>query len=277
MTRSPSKWRVAVLVTLAIVAFAGNSLLARAALKGDLIGPGTFTAIRLAAGAAILLPFFRFRSRPQINWRGSVALVVYAVGFGFAYIGLGTATGALILFAAVQATILAAGALGGDRPRVIDLTGIGCALAGVLVLVGGDVAPGPPWAMASMIVAGIAWGLYSLMGRASSDPVGLTAKNFLLSALLCAPLPLLETNVPATGTGIGLAVLSGAFASGLGYAIWYKAVPQLPHASVGAVQLATPVVAALAAFPLLAEPLTPRLAAAALLILGGIAATLRKK
>nr|WP_276616552.1 EamA family transporter [Sphingomonas sp. SFZ2018-12] len=127
-----------------------------------------------------------------------------------------------------------------------------------------------------MVVAGIAWGLYSVLGRSAADPARRTAGNFLVAALVAAPLPLLDAGpAPAFG-GVALAIASGAFASGLGYVAWYRVVPRLPHATVGAAQLATPVVAALAAAVLLGEPLTVRLAVAAALILGGIAATLRR-
>lgn len=265
-----------VLAVLAIMAFAGNSLPARAALVDGQIGPGSFTAIRLAAGAVVLLPWLLRGPRERPSWRGSLALFVYCGAFSFAYVELNAATGAMVLFAVVQITIIAASFLSGNRIRGIDTAGVVLAMAGVGILLGARAAPGPILAMLSMIVAGIAWGLYSAMGRSTADPARRTAGNFLLAALCSAPLPLLDGGHAITASGTILAIASGAITSGLGYVIWYKVVPRLPHATVGAAQLATPVVAAIAAAVLLSEPLTWRLALAALLIIGGIAATLRR-
>lgn len=265
-----------VLTTLAIMGFAANSLLARAALGGGLIGPGSFTAIRLAAGAAIILPWLLRGQREPVSWRGAIALLGYAAAFSFAYVRLNAATGAMVLFAAVQATILAATALSGGRLRAIEVAGVVLAMAGVVVLIGDHAAPGPLLAIFSMAAAGVAWGLYSVLGRSTADPARRTAGNFALAALIAAPLPLLDGGQGPAFAGVALAVASGAFASGLGYLAWYKVVPRLPGATVGAAQLATPVLAAIAGAALLDEPLTLRLAVAALLILGGIAATLRR-
>ena len=265
------------LALLAVAAFAGNSLLARAALGEGAIGAGSFTAIRLGAGAVVLLPWLLRGPRAgTFSWPGALALFVYCAGFSFAYVELGAATGAMVLFAAVQATVLASGALSGQRVRAGDLAGIALALGGVALLLGAHLAPGPLLAIASMIAAGIAWGLYSVLGRSAPDPARRTAGNFALAALLAAPLVLLDSGAGVTASGAGLAIASGAVTSGLGYVVWYRLVPRLPNAAVGAVQLATPVVAAIAAAALLAEPLTWRLALAAALILGGIALTLRR-
>lgn len=266
------------LAVLAVGAFAGNSLLARAALGEGLIGAGSFTAIRLGAGAAVLLPWLLREGNitDAFSWRGALALFAYCAGFSFAYVELGAATGAMVLFAAVQATVLASAALSGQRVRAGDLAGIALALGGVAVLLAVRLSPGPLLATASMITAGIAWGLYSVLGRSAADPARRTAGNFALAALLAAPLPLFDGGMAISLHGAVLAIVSGALTSGLGYVAWYRLVPRLPHAAVGAVQLATPVVAALVAVVLLAEPLTWRLALAAALILGGIAITLRR-
>lgn len=264
------------LAVLAIMAFAGNSLLARAALADGQIGPGSFTAIRLAAGAAILLPWLFRGVRERPNWRGALALFVYCGAFSFAYVELSAATGAMVLFAAVQVTIVTASFLSGTRLRAIDVAGVVLAMTGVVILLGANATPGPIVAMLSMIAAGVAWGLYSVLGRTTADPARRTAGNFLLAALLAVPLPLLDSGHDFTASGIGLAIASGAITSGLGYLAWYKVIPRLPQATVGAAQLATPVVAALAAAALLSEPLTSRLALAAVLIIGGIAATFRR-
>lgn len=276
MTMPPARFAIATLGALAVAAFAGNSLLARAALGDGLIGPGSFTAIRLFAGAAVLLPWLLGGAREWPQWRGALALFIYCAAFSFAYVELGAATGAMLLFAAVQTTVLIAGTLTGKPARATDLAGIIVALGGVGVLLGAHVAPGPLLAVASMIAAGVAWGLYSVMGRSAADPARRTAGNFALAALFAAPLPLLDAGAPIAPLGLVLAILSGAITSGLGYVAWYRLVPRLPHAAVGSVQLATPVVAALAAAILLSEPLTLRLGIAAALILGGIAMTLRR-
>jgi drug/metabolite transporter (DMT)-like permease len=264
------------LLALAIMAFAGNSLLARAALADGQIGPGSFTALRLAAGAVILLPWFLRGVRERPNWRGALALFLYCGAFSFAYVELNAATGAMVLFAAVQATIMVASVLTGNRLRAIDVGGVMLAMAGVAILLGANAAPGPIMATLSMIIAGVAWGLYSVMGRSTADPARRTAGNFLLAALFSIPLPLLDTGFDVTAHGMVLAIASGAITSGLGYVAWYKVIPRLPPVTVGAAQLATPVVATLAAAALLSEPLTLRLAAAALLIVGGIAVTFRR-
>lgn len=276
MRLTPSHLTTVILAALAIMAFAGNSLLARAALADGQIGPGSFTAIRLAAGAVVLLPWLLRGAGERPSWRGALALFVYCGAFSFAYVELNAATGAMVLFAAVQTTILAASFRSGNRIRAIDVAGVVLAMAGVGILLGSRAAPGPILAMLSMIVAGVAWGLYSVMGRSTADPARRTAGNFLLAALFSMPLPLLDAGHQLTAGGVALAIASGAITSGLGYVIWYKVVPRLPHATVGAAQLATPVVAALAAAVLLGEPLTGRLTLAALLIIGGIAATLRR-
>lgn len=276
MRQTASHLATFALAALAIVAFAGNSLLTRAALADGQIGPGSFTAIRLGAGAVVLLPWLLRGQREWPSWRGALALFLYCWAFSFAYVELNAATGAMVLFAAVQLTVLAASFVSGNRLRVIDLAGVLLAMAGVGILLGARAAPGPILAMLSMIIAGVAWGLYSVMGRSTADPARRTAGNFLLAALFSAPLPLLDAGRAITASGTTLAVVSGAITSGLGYVIWYKVVPRLPPATVGAAQLATPVVAALTAALLLSEPLTWRLALAALLIIGGIAVTLRR-
>jgi len=264
------------LAALAITAFAGNSLLARAALGNGEIGPGSFTAIRLAAGAFVLLPWLLRGKREWPSWRGALALLVYCGAFSFAYVALNAATGAMVLFASVQMTILGAGHLSGTRIRALDLAGVALAMAGVAILLSANLEPGPILALLSMIVAGVSWGIYSILGRSAADPARRTAGNFLIAVLLAAPLPILDTGLAYSVFGLGLAIASGAIASGLGYVVWYMAVPRLPHATGGAARLATPIVATIAAAALPSEPLTLRLAIAALFILGGITATLKR-
>ena len=261
----------------AITAFAGNSLLTRAALGNDLIGPAAFSSIRLAAGAVILLPWFLRGGPRRVDMRQALALLVYVVAFSFAYRALNAGTGAMILFAAVQATIVSSAWSAGQPLRGIETTGVALAILGMIALFGvpgGDVPLFPTLTMAG---AGCAWGLYTIMGRGTDLPARSTAGNFLIAAVIAAPLPLIEGHTVLTMTGITLAIIAGALTSALGYVIWYAVVPQLRHATIGAAQLATPVIAAIGGALFLGETLTWRLGVAATLILGGIALTLRQR
>ena len=259
----------------AITAFAGNSLLTRAALGNHLIAPGAFASIRLAAGAIILLPWF-LRSGPRrIGLRQTLVLLIYVVAFSFAYRVLNAGIGAMILFAAVQATIVLAANNAGDRLGGIELIGMALALLGIIVLFGMPGGTVPLVAALTMAGAGCAWGFYTIMGRGTDHPARSTAGNFLVAAIIAAPLPLIEGRTAMTMTGILLAIIAGTLTSGLGYVVWYAVVPKLRHATIGAVQLATPVLAAIGGALFLGETLTLRLMLAAGLILGGIALTLR--
>ena len=261
----------------AIIAFAGNSLLTRAALGNDLIAPGAFSAIRLTAGAIILLPWLLRGGPRRVDMRQALALLIYVVAFSFAYRALNAGTGAMILFASVQAIIILSAWSAGQHLRGIEITGMALALLGMIVLlgmVGGTVPFVPALTMAG---AGCAWGLYTIMGRGTDDPARSTAGNFLIAAVVAAPLPLIEGGTAMTLTGVTLAIVAGALTSGLGYVIWYSVVPHLRHATIGAAQLATPVIAAIGGALFLGETLTWRLAVAAALILGGIALTLKQR
>jgi drug/metabolite transporter (DMT)-like permease len=275
------------------VAFAANSLLARAAIDpsgaaGASIGPVAFTALRLAAGALVLAPWWlRVRSRPSArDWLGPALLTAYALPFALAYVGVGAAVGALVLFGAVQATMLAAGAVAGERMGWRGAIGLGGAVGGVVLLLlpgvvaldpaitGAGGAPAsavPIGAALLMVVAGVAWGAYSLAGRGTADPAAATARAFgwsLPVALALAAWPGAWIGVRVEG--VVLAVVSGALTSGLGYVVWYRAVPHLTRTSAAVVQLLVPVVAALGAVALLGEAITLRLALAAALVLGGV-------
>ena len=258
----------------AITAFAGNSLLTRAALGNDLIGPGAFSSIRLAAGAVILLPWFLRGGPRRVDLRQALALLIYVVAFSFAYRGLDAGIGAMILFAAVQAVIVLSAWSAGQQLRGIEMIGVALAILGMIVLLGvpGGTVPLAP--ALTMVGAGCAWGLYTIMGRGTDLPARSTAGNFLIAAVVAAPLPLLESGTVMTMTGILLAIVAGALTSGLGYVIWYSVVPRLRHATIGAAQLATPVIAAIGGAVFLGETLTWRLGLAAGLILGGIMLTL---
>lgn len=317
--------RVAAFTLLALLAFAGNSLLARAALApgpatgaaatagaadAPAIGPLAFTALRLAAGAAALGVLVAAGGRRRAAGGGAgvgdaigaagptagsagtaaahrpptprartaallpaLALVAYALPFSLAYVALGAATGALLLFGSVQLTMGAAGFLRGERLDARARVGWAAAALGLAVLLLPGARAPEPWAAAAMIVAGVAWGVYSLAGRGERAPIAATARNFAWSV----PLALALAAWPgawagASGAGVALALASGALTSGLGYAAWYVAVPALTRSAAAVVQLAVPLVAALGGVVLLGEALDARLAVAAALVLGGIAA-----
>jgi len=267
---------VAGLAALAILAFAGNSLLTRAALAGDLIGPAAFANIRLISGALALVAFSLAARR---DWRpvrsdasGALALAVYAVAFSFAYVRLDAASGALILFAAVSATVTAASFRSGVTAR--ELGGLTLAFAGLVWLLAPGARPAAPGPSALMILAGIAWGGYTLIGRAGGEPIARTTRNFAIAAILALPFLLIGGDEPLTAAGLALAVICGVITSAAGYAVWYACLPRLPVIASGSVQLATPAVAALGGVVLLAEPMSLRLAGASALILTGVGMTL---
>ncbi len=257
-----------------MLAFAGNSLLCRAAFHATRIDAASFTAIRIVAGAAMLCLIVRLRDGRQPlagNWPSAFALFAYAATFSFAYLSLTAATGALLLFGAVQATMIGVGLVRGERLRALQIAGLACALLGLV----GLLLPGlsaPPWSgSVLMLAAGVAWGVYSLRGQGSGDPLRVTAGNFLravvFALLLCAatlPWALLDAR------GAAYAVASGAVTSGIGYAIWYSALPRLKATTAASVQLSVPVIAAFGGVLWLGEPTRLRLLIASVAILGGI-------
>lgn len=264
------------LTGLAMVAFAANSVLCRVALSETAIDPASFTIVRLTSGACVLwLILFvtrKVRKRGG-SWPASVALFAYAAAFSFAYVSVPAGAGALLLFGAVQATMVTYGLLRGERLSTFQWIGSAMAIAGLAALVApGASAPSPKGACL-MLTAGIAWGVYSLFGRGAEDPLAATAGNFLRSIPIAGCLSLsgvlFDTNLSAPG--IACAILSGAVASGLGYTIWYAALPKLTTAQGGSVQLSVPVITALGAALVLGEVITLRLSASSLAILGGIA------
>lgn len=268
--------RTAALTTLALLAFAGNSILCRMALGSQAIPPAGFTAVRLGAGAAALWLLVALRTggvpKHAGQWTSAAALFAYAAAFSFAYVSLGTGTGALILFGAVQLTMILAGLRAGERPVAAEWIGLGLAVSGLVVLVfPGLTAPAPAGA-ALMAAAGIAWGVYSLRGRGSAEALRNTAGNFLLTVPMAA---LLLAVAGGTGgwtvRGALLAATSGALASGVGYAIWYTALPSLTATRAALVQLLVPVIAAAGGVALLGEAVPLRLPVAAALVLGGVA------
>lgn len=267
--------RVAALTALTLAFFAANSLLARAALGGGLADAAGFTLVRLASGAVALALIVRAtgRGRPAGgSWGAALALFVYAAAFSLAYLRLAAGPGALILFGAVQATMIGWSALGGARLRRREWAGLALALAGLAGLtLPGAAAPDAAGA-ALMAAAGVGWGAYSLLGRGALRPTATTAANFARGAAIAVPFAFLADGpLRLSPAGLGLAVASGALASGVGYSLWYTVLPALGATRAAAVQLAVPVLTPLAAALVLAEPITARLVLAGAVILGGIA------
>lgn len=273
--------RIVALTILALTAFAANSVLCRAALGEGTIDAASFSALRLLSGALTLWLLVTLRpGRTTLggNWRSATYLFLYAVPFSFAYESLSTGTGALILFGAVQATMLIAAVLSGERPGWLQWLGLLTALGGLVYLVLPGVSAPDALGSALMTVAGVGWGFYSLRGRSATDPLGETAGNFARSLPMVALVSAASLGaVRVETTGAMLAVTSGALASGVGYAIWYAALPGLTAASAATVQLSVPVLAAMGGVILMAEAVTPRLLIASLLILGGVALALLKR
>lgn len=264
--------RLVLLTLMALVAFAANSILCRLALRHGEIDPVSFTAIRIAAGAIVLVALVWLRGIAiGGNWPSSLALLAYAIGFSLAYVALPAGIGALMLFGAVQVTMIGTGLVNGERPQAHEWIGEGLSIIGLIaLLLPGATAP-PLGGSLLMLGAGIAWAVYSLRGRRGGDPTGATAGNFLRATPL-ALLPIaLQPQLHASATGVMFAVLSGAVASGLGYAVWYTVLPKLTAMRAGLVQIAVPVLVALVGIGLLGEPPSLRLLLCALLILGGLA------
>jgi drug/metabolite transporter (DMT)-like permease len=272
--------RTVLLTGLALAAFAANSLLCRAALGRAAIDPASFSTIRLASGAAtlVLIALSRRRGATGVagSWGSAALLFLYAVPFSFAYVSLGAGTGALILFGAVQATMLVAALSSGERPHRVQWLGLILALAGLAYLVMPGLAAPSTVGAVSMALAGVAWGVYSLRGRGASDPLAETAGNFARSVPLAIGVSVAAPHVAFHAEGTLLAVASGALASGLGYVAWYAALPALSATRAASVQLAVPVLAAAGGVLFLSERITPRLILAAILILGGVGLALTR-
>ena len=267
--------RTVALTTLAMIAFASNSLLCRIALKDTTIDAASFTTIRLASGAITLWMLARVASPARSgggNWLSAAALCGYAAAFSFAYLSLPAGTGALLLFGAVQATMIGQGLWSGERLRPIQLAGLALALGGLVGLVLPGLSAPPLAGSLLMIGAGVAWGIYSLRGTGAGDPIRVTAGNFLRGAPIALALSLLMGGTASLDArGAGYAIASGALASGIGYAIWYSALPGLRATSAATVQLSVPVLAALGGIAFLGETVSVRLVLASAAILGGIA------
>ncbi|MEL7169498.1 MAG: DMT family transporter [Bacteroidota bacterium] len=266
--------RLAVYTSLAMVAFAGNSLLCREALAGGSIDAASFTIVRLLSGAVTLAVLVMARQRTASlggTWRSALTLFVYAAGFSFAYLSLTAATGALLLFGAVQATMIGYGFWTGERFTARQTVGAVLALCGLVgLLLPGFQAP-PLFGAVLMLAAGVAWGVYSLRGRGSGDPTQETAGNFVRAVPLAVVLSVMFWRDAAVEPGgLALAVASGALASGVGYAVWYAVVPHLTAGTAATVQLTVPILAAVGGVALLGEAITVRLLVASVAILGGV-------
>ena len=268
--------RTIALTLLALLAFASNSLLTRLALGSRQIDAASFTSIRLVAGAVVLAAIARSQAG---SWKplrgrgvaGPVALFAYAAPFSFAYLRIGAAVGALVLFGVVQLTMIGYGVAQGERPTATMWIGLALAAAGLAALTVPSVGRPDPLGVLLMAIAGVAWGVYSLVGRTTLDPLAANARSFLWSAPLAILLVVaLRGSVMTTPRGFALALVSGAVTSGLGYAIWYLALPRLSVTQAAVAQLSVPVIAALGAVVVLGEQIGPQLVISGAAVLAGV-------
>jgi drug/metabolite transporter (DMT)-like permease len=264
------------LTIVAMLAFAANSVLCRLALAHGSIDPGSFTLVRVGAGVVTLWLILALTGRASVmqgSWWAAFALFVYAAAFSFAYITLSAGAGALLLFGAVQATMVATGLVRGEQLTAPQWFGFVVALVGLAALLAPGAAAPPIGGALLMLAAGVAWGAYSLLGRGAVDPLASTAGNFLralpISVILLGLAAMFGTKLDQSG--LVYAIMSGAVASGLGYTIWYAALPGLSPAQGASVQLSVPLVTALAGTIALGEAITIRLSLSSVAILGGIA------
>ncbi|UVL86194.1 DMT family transporter [Pseudomonas sp. B21-028] len=270
-----------VLTCFAMVAFAANSLLCRLALKHTDIDAASFSVVRLASGALVLWLMCAFRRSPTLvkgSWKGAAALFIYVFAFSFAYLHLETGTGALLLFGAVQLSMVLYGLFKGERMHRLAIVGFVLAMGGLLSLLLPGAAAPDLFSALTMLLSGLAWGIYSLLGKTVMDPLATTASNFIraIPLVLIASLPFLS-GLRWDPLGMIYAVLSGALASGVGYAVWYIAVRQLASFQAATVQLSVPILASLAGIVFLGESLSVRMVVASVAVLGGIALVLGSK
>ena len=266
--------RLAANTALTMVAFASNSLLCRMALKETSIDAASFTSVRLLSGAAMLWLLMRWQNQAPLkygSWRSAFALFIYAVALSFAYRTINTGAGALMLFGAVQVTMILAGFILGERMSALQITGFVAAMSGLVILVSPGVEAPSLSDSILMLASGIAWGTYSLFGRGLSNPAAATAGNFLRATplaviLLLFALPWLHWDA----RGVLYAMLSGGLASGLGYVMWYRVLQHMRAMTASTIQLSAPILAALGGIVMLGEALTHVLLLASVLILGGI-------
>lgn len=269
------------LTLFALVAFAFNSILCRMALRGDEADPVAFTEVRLISAAAtlILISYLSGKAK-QVhngpwNWRSAIFLYAYAICFSFAYIGLSAGTGALILFGTVQMTMIASSIIKGVWPSNKEWLGLCVSVAGLVYLVFPGLESPSLLSSSLMIVAGMAWGAYTLRGKGSKEPLAETTSNFILALFPSLGLVIVFSGkYHITDRGIILAMLSGAVASGVGYTIWYTALKFHTATRAAVLQLSVPVIAAVGGIVFLAETFSTRLLAAGIMIILGIGMTI---
>ena len=263
-----------------MIAFASNSLLCRAALKQTSIDAASFTFVRVLSGAVFLCLVMNLRriirTTPKVgvggSWISALALLLYAAGFSFAYLAIAAGAGALLLFGAVQSTMILWGLHKGERLRAIQILGLIVAMTGLVVLLFPGLSAPPLFGSILMLGAGVAWGVYSLRGKREKNAVTATTGNFVRAVPFAAALSIIFLRwLDLDLAGVIYAITSGAVTSGLGYVIWYSVLPSLKAASAATVQLSVPVLAAAGGILLLGEPLTLRYLLASVAILGGIA------
>lgn len=274
-----SKARLITLTAFAMIPLAANSWLCRAALRDTGIDAASFTSLRLVSGAVMLWLLLwvtgRLRMAGRGSWPSAVALFAYAALFSFAYLSLPAATGALLLFGAVQVTMIALGLRSGERLDLLQGLGVLIAFSGLVGLLLPGLSAPPMRGALMMIGAGIAWGVYSVRGKGAGDPIRVTAGNFALAIPMTVVLSLIASaDFVLDTTGVWLALASGALTSALGYALWYSVVPLLRAFTAATVQLSVPVIVAIGGVILLEEPITLRLLLASAAVLGGIALVL---
>lgn len=264
-----------ILAALALLAFAGNSLINRAALAGGVIDAGGFTAIRLGSGAIFLSALMLVRNGAKSlrfgrDFRGAVALCLYAACFSFAYLDLPAGVGALILFASVQISMQAIALYRGEKINHWQAGGMAVAVGGLIYLLAPGVEPPPLFSAVLMMLSGFAWGVYSILGKDGQDPTAATTRNFLVAALLSCPLLLLDGDVALQKEGVLLAIFGGVVTSALGYIVWYTLLPRLKATIAAMLQLLVPAIAAYGGILFLGEILTARLTIATMMIIAGI-------
>ncbi|MDK1030265.1 MAG: DMT family transporter [Anaerolineae bacterium] len=265
-----------ILTLLAMVAFAANSLLNRFALGQGTLDPASFTTVRLASGAIVLGLIGLFRKekgwlKQSGGWFSAGFLFLYAIAFSFAYLSLNTGTGALILFGSVQVTMILAALYFGERPQILEWTGIILALGGLVYLVFPGLQAPSLLGSTLMTAAGISWGFYTLRGTNSKDPLADTASNFIRTVPFILAVSIINIrSIQLSTNGLIVASISGALTSGVGYTIWYAALRGLSKTRAATVQLSVPILAAWSGVVFLEENITLRLMLAGFLILGGI-------
>ncbi len=266
------------LITIALLAFAGNSVLCRYALKGDVIDASSFTAIRLISGAVFLIGLVACKNSFNVNWKGgswlsAFWLFLYAAAFSFAYITLKTGIGALILFGAVQVTMILVGLFGGKQLQLMEWFGLILAFSGLAyLLIPSSTSPSLIGCLL-MAISGVAWGFYTLAGKGSVNPLVDTANNFLKTmpfVLLLVAIFINFYDIKMTSDGVMLAIVSGAITSGLGYAIWYSVLDTISITQAAVIQLTVPIIAAFGGVTFSSEAITMQLVVSSLLVLGGV-------